>query len=75
MADHDHPADGDHHPHVVPMPLLTGVIVSLFFLTFVTVAASWVDLGAMNVPVALLIATVKGGLVAAFFIFFTSFLT
>lgn len=67
MSDHDHPQDGNHHPHVVPMPLLVGVILSLFFLTFVTVAASWIDLGSMNVPLALLIATVKATLVAAFF--------
>lgn len=67
MSDEHHPADGDHHPHVVPMKLLGGVIVALFFLTFVTVAASWVDLGAMNVPVAIFIASIKGALVAAFF--------
>jgi cytochrome c peroxidase len=67
MSDEHHPADGNHHPHVVPMKLLTGVIVALFVLTFLTVAASWIDLGAMNVPLALFIAAIKGTLVAAFF--------
>ncbi len=67
MSDEHHPADGDHHPHVVPMKLLIGVISALFVLTFLTVAASWVDLGAMNVPLALFIASIKGTLVAAFF--------
>lgn len=67
MSDEHHPADGNHHPHVVPLKLLFGVIGALFCLTFLTVAASWVDLGAMNVPLALLIATIKGTLVAAFF--------
>lgn len=67
MSDPHHAPDGDHHPHVVPMSLLLTVIGALFFLTFLTVAASWVDLGSMNVPLALLIATIKGTLVAAFF--------
>ncbi|MBL4850632.1 MAG: cytochrome C oxidase subunit IV family protein [Planctomycetes bacterium] len=67
MSDDHHPADGNHHPHVVPLKLLFGVIGALFFLTFLTVAASWVDMGGANVPVALLIATVKAVLVGAFF--------
>lgn len=67
MSDEHHPADGNHHPHVVPIKLLVGVISALFVLTFLTVAASWVDLGAMNVPLALFIASIKGTLVAAFF--------
>ena len=70
MADtdhhHDHPP-GEHHPHVVPMSLLISVITALMALTVITVLAAKVDLGAMNVPVAIAIATVKGTLVAAFF--------
>ena len=67
MSDKEHPQDGNHHPHLVPLQLLIAVILALFALTFITVAASWVDLGSMNVPVALLIASIKGTLVAAFF--------
>ena len=63
---HDHPP-GEHHPHVVPMSLLISVITALMALTVITVLAAKVDLGAMNVPVAIAIATVKGTLVAAFF--------
>ncbi|MGE0710877.1 MAG: cytochrome c peroxidase [Planctomycetota bacterium] len=67
-----HPAGEHHdpydvHPHVVPMPLLIAVIGSLLVLTLLTVAASWIDMGGANVPVAMFIATVKGTLVALFF--------
>ena len=44
------------------------VLMSLAFLTFVTVAISYLDLSAgPAIAVALLIATVKGSLVACFF--------
>jgi cytochrome c peroxidase len=57
----------EHHPHVVPVSVMVAVIVALMILTVVTVLASKVDMGSMNVPVALAIATVKGTLVCAFF--------
>lgn len=53
--------------HHVPMWLLVTVLVVLLVLTFVTVGATWVDLGAWNVWIALGIATVKAILVALFF--------
>jgi cytochrome c oxidase subunit 4 len=53
--------------HVVPLPLLAGVLAALLFLTFITVAVTWVDLGALNVWVALLIAAIKAGIVALYF--------
>jgi cytochrome c oxidase subunit 4 len=43
------------------------VFAGLLALTTVTVLVSYVDLGLMNVAVALLIASVKAGLVALFF--------
>ena len=43
------------------------VYVALLLLTAVTVLVSYVDLGLMNVVVALLIASVKASLVALFF--------
>lgn len=42
-------------------------LVALLFLTATTVAVSYVDFGAANVVVALAIATIKGTLVALFF--------
>ncbi|HEX9205899.1 MAG TPA: cytochrome C oxidase subunit IV family protein [Candidatus Deferrimicrobiaceae bacterium] len=43
------------------------VFAGLLALTVVTVLASYVDMGLMNVVVALLIASVKASLVALFF--------
>ena len=69
---HDtHAADGDahdvKHTHVTsPMLLLTvyGILVTL---TILTVAVTMVDFGDLNVWVALLIAVIKAGFVAMYF--------
>lgn len=54
------------HEHHSPMPyVLTGA--ALFGLTILTYFLSGVDLGAIQIPVALTIALVKGGLVAYIF--------
>ena len=53
--------------HVVPLRLLVGVLVALLFLTVVTVAVTYVDLGPVNLVVALLIALVKASLVLLVF--------
>jgi len=63
---------GDHGgnhagPHVVPFKILAGVFGGLVVLTWITVAATWVDLGSLNLWLALAIATLKGGMVALFF--------
>ncbi|MBC8367672.1 cytochrome C oxidase subunit IV family protein [bacterium] len=60
-------ASNTHKPHVVDAKILIGVWFGLLFLTFVTVAATWIDLGALNIWLALGIATVKASLVAAYF--------
>ena len=60
--------DGDTHAgHVVPLWLLAGILALLLFLTFITVAATWVDLGDLNIWIALAVAAVKGSLVALYF--------
>ncbi len=56
-----------HKPHVVDAKILVAVWLGLLFLTFVTVAVTWVDLGSLNIWLALGIATVKASLVAAYF--------
>ena len=61
-ADHGHGG-----AHVVPAKILLGVFGGLVVLTWLTVAATWVDLGAGNLWLALFIATLKGTLVALFF--------
>ncbi len=55
------------HVHVVPPQILLGVFGALAVLTVVTVAVTWVDLGAMNLVAALAIAVVKATLVALYF--------
>ena len=58
-----------HHGvgHIAPLRALIGTGVALLILTWVTVAAASVDLGEANIWVALGIASLKGALVALFF--------
>jgi len=62
---------GDHHDngmgHAVPWPILVGVFLSLMGLTFLTVAVTYVDLGPLNIVIALGIATIKAAIVVLFF--------
>ena len=55
------------HAHIASMRSLLGVFAALVFLTAVTVAVAYVDLGDYNLMVALVIATVKALLVSLFF--------
>lgn len=72
MAD-AHATDAAHHDddhtlaHPVPLRLLLTVFAALMILTFITVAATWIDLGQFNIWLALLIAVIKAGLVAMYF--------
>lgn len=54
-------------PHALPARVLLGTAAALLGLTVVTVVTSRMDLGPMNLVVALAIATVKAALVATFF--------
>jgi len=72
MTHHGHHAtEIDPHElgHVIPFKLYLTVFATLVGLTVITVAASHVDFGAgwANVVIAMLIASVKAGLVALFF--------
>jgi len=63
-------ADAHDHglAHITPVKLLLGVFGALTVLTVFTVAVTAVDLGSQgNFVVAMIIATVKAGLVMAFF--------
>ena len=57
----------DEHAHIVPYRTFIIVWVALLVLTGITVAVAQYNLGALNVWVALGIATLKAGLVIAFF--------
>jgi cytochrome c oxidase subunit IV len=70
MSDHSHPADTpahEGHAHIVPLGTYLAVFAALMVLTVLTVAASRVDLGVFNTPVALAIAVAKALLVILFF--------
>jgi len=53
--------------HVVPIRTLVGVLAVLLVLTVATVAVTLVDLGRLNLVLALGIAVVKGALVLLYF--------
>ena len=66
----DHRETAPHHVaphHVAPLWQYFAVFGGLILLTLLTVGAAKVDLGVMNTPVALLIATAKSVLVILFF--------
>lgn len=53
--------------HIVSRTTYVVVFGILIVLTVVTYAVAWVDMGAWNTPVALMIATVKAALVLLYF--------
>jgi len=53
--------------HVAPLPTLVAVLVALLVGTWLTVAATYVDLGSLNLWIGLGIATAKAALVALYF--------
>lgn len=59
--------EGPPHHHVMSLKTLAAVLATLLFLTWLTVAATWVDVGGWNVAIALVIAATKASLVVLFF--------
>jgi cytochrome c oxidase subunit 4 len=57
----------EHTPHVLPLKVYLAVAAALMVFTVITVAVSFVDLGGFNIVVALLIASIKGAMVALIF--------
>ena len=78
-ADHGHNAHdhddgkvhGDHSPHglghISPWQTLVKIWVVLMALTILTVMATWVNLGTLNIWIAMGIAVIKGSLVVLYF--------
>ena len=62
MSNHE-----DHGVHVASIKLLVIVWVALIFGTWLTVSATYVDLGAFNIWVGLAIATAKAVLVTLYY--------
>jgi cytochrome c oxidase subunit 4 len=61
------PHDHGSIAHTAPKGVLVGVFLALMVLTAATVMVTWVDLGPLNLIIAMAIATVKAALVALFF--------
>ena len=59
--------DDEHHHHIIPKKILYSVFGALIVLTVLTAVTAQVDLGRMNVPLALFIAFSKVSLVLGFF--------
>lgn len=53
--------------HIVPPSMFLTVLIALLILTAITVAVSRVDFGAWNMVVAMVVASIKAGLVTLFF--------
>ncbi len=67
-SQHHDPSGAAHHGHyIIPIKVLGTVFGVLVFLTVFTVITSRIDLGVLNVPLALAIAITKALLVVAFF--------
>ena len=67
MKDARHEAAHGGVGHVAPRRALIGTCLALLVLTWITVTVSYVDLGELNIWIALAVAAVKGSLVALFF--------
>lgn len=63
----EHASSGHGIGHHVPLRVLVATLAVLLVLTFVTVAVTWFELGALSLWIAMLIATVKAVLVALYF--------
>lgn len=59
--------DGKVHVHIAPAPFYWGIFGALVCLTVITVKVSYYDFGSANTVIALVVATMKASLVAAFF--------
>lgn len=55
------------HTHTVPLAVLFGIFGLLMVFTGLTVAATWIDLGGINIVLALGIAFIKAVLVCLYF--------
>src|ERR1700733_1282346 len=65
--EHSDQHSGQHAGHVVPVSVYIGVFLALLVLTAVTTGVAYVNLGALNTVVALIIAFIKMSLVVLFF--------
>ena len=67
MSTYEFAEHEEYEEHVVPKSLSLTVFGALMVLTIITVAVAFVDLGNMNVAVAMVVAVIKATLVVLFF--------
>jgi cytochrome c oxidase subunit 4 len=65
------PKDAEHATHAHGMGRYFAVWIALLCFTIITVVTGYKDLGAVNLPLALTIATIKATLVILFFMHMT----
>ena len=60
--------DGEHGlGHILPKSVYLSVLIALLILTVITVGIAQFDFGNWNIIVAMIVASIKAGLVALFF--------
>ena len=53
--------------HITPYRSHAWVLITLLTLTFITITVTWIDLSALTVLIAMVIASVKGYIVLTYF--------
>ena len=53
--------------HLTPNRTYAWVLITLMTLTFLTITVTWIDLSALTVLVAMIIASIKAGIVLTYF--------
>lgn len=66
MSHHDID-DGAVHSHIAPVKFYVGIFAALVALTLLTVGLSYIHLGAANLAIAIIVASMKAALVVIFF--------
>lgn len=56
-----------HTDHITPYRTHAWVLITLLAFTFITITVTWIDLSALTVAVALMIASVKAYIVLTYF--------
>ena len=59
--------DAEHADHIIPRSVYFGIFAVLMALTVITVAVSYVNLGPLNIIVAITVAVIKATLVVLYF--------
>ena len=74
MTHHDHHDPNDPHAgedrvhvHIGSVKMYLGIFFALIFFTLLTIGVASIHLGPLNLAVAIVIATIKAGLVVTFF--------